>query len=128
MSEFSGESAINRVSGVDAQPRFKVGDRVRVVLEGRVHDTDDGDFSIRSENGENYIEPAAAHVKSIEIIKPAKPSVADLPALSVVRAGPDVYVKAARDHWCIAGRPGIWTDEEVDRENWTLLVEKAASE
>jgi hypothetical protein len=107
----------------------RVGDTVRVVLEGRVGDVDDGAFSVRSDIGENYIVPAAEHVKSIEIIKPAGPSAKDLPVGSVVRDSEDAEVYIKLGDRLAAPWVNAWglrlSDAQVDATSWTLLVEQS---
>jgi len=53
----------------------KTGDRVRVVLEGTVHDMAQGDFEIGPGDEGNYITPSADHVVSIELLAPAEPPI-----------------------------------------------------
>lgn len=100
----------------------KVGDTVRVVLEGKVTYVSKYGFDIADEN---TISPHSGreHVKSIEIIAPAKPSVRDLPTFTPVKVGPDVFIRV-ESGWYVTGRTGLYTDDEVDSMNWTLLVPK----
>jgi hypothetical protein len=111
----------------------KVGDTVRVVLEGTVTkvsslDSDEG-FKIKAEDGDEWwIEnwPGDKTTKSVEILKPARPSVADLPLGSVVRDTDGVvYLKRTSGNTWFGTDGLVYGDKEIDLMGWTLLVEKS---
>lgn len=106
-------------------PSVKVGDTVRVVLEGKVEYVDpDGEFDIRSKDANNYILPDGGLVKSIEILEPAKPSVKNLPVGSVVISEHGAVYKKYSSYWLTMGTDGTRSDTQVDSLSWTLLVPK----
>lgn len=102
----------------------RVGDVVRVVLEGEVTYVSDYGFDVASEN--TIPHSGAEHVKSVEIIKPAKPSAADLPVPSVVKADGSVFQKRGHDTWATIGEDYRTRDLDLDIMGWTLLVEQAS--
>jgi hypothetical protein len=108
----------------------KVGDIVRVVIEGKVTDTDTFIQIGEDRMSANAIVPSADHVKSIEILTPAKPSVAGLPEGSVVLSGHDGKTPFARlvpqsKYWYEPGQTDAYVAEVLDKWGWTLLVEKS---
>jgi hypothetical protein len=105
---------------------LRTGDIVRVVLEGQVVGAKPhGAFAIR--NLLSWIEPNGDYLKSVEIIKPARPSVADLPAWAVVKiveTGELAQRTAATDTWIsLGGAHERFTHADIDRRNWVQLVE-----
>lgn len=92
--------------------KVKNGDIVRVVLEGRADWADTQGFAIGKAN-ENFISPAASHVKSIEVLAPPVKvgdrvgKVDELPVGTVLLDAPatpccndaNAYKKVAHDRW-----------------------------
>lgn len=90
--------------------RPKTGDRVRVVLEGKVGVTVEQDgFDIGGSDG-NYITHGAEHVVSIELLAPAEP-----PVGSIVRDGAGDAAQRGINAWfyAVEGAIGEHTWEDV---------------
>ena len=100
------------------QPR--VGDRVRVVLEGEVYDTFSDHFNIShaGARGGNGIFPRASHVVSIEKLGPKLPTKLG----SVVRAGGITYVCAQGGFWFNQLGHAMY-DYALGRQNFTIIYD-----
>lgn len=115
-----------------AAPRMdspKVGDTVRVVLEGKVTEAGASWWTLLPTGTRKApIYHQVDWVKSIEVITPAKPSVKDLPVGSVIM-GPGeglVYVKRAENHW--RSTAGLLSNDADLPATWTLLVPEKKEE
>jgi hypothetical protein len=104
----------------------KVGDIVRVVIEGKVSHAG---ATLLEVDGIHTVDPLNKLVKSIEILTPAKPSVADLPAWAIVKikeTGEILQRTAATDRWeIVAGSAGHVNSRSLDGVNWIQMVEKS---
>lgn len=119
---------------VESEPRKdipKVGDRVRVVLEGEV-------TAIGSERPVLAVGPTWARqlvdldlgvVTSVEVIEPAKPSLSDLPLGTVIQlATTSVLVKRSNHEPQWKTEDGVWRTSAGVRDTWTVLVPKKDEE
>jgi hypothetical protein len=123
---FSDATSALELVGRKDSPR--VGDTVRVVLEGKVGLVRGDAYFTMDDNVTGMA--FGDYVKSIEIIKPAKPSVADLPTWTVIQAetpynGTVEMHKSADGKWrgIDDSQNGVtFLDQVIDRDHrWAVL-------
>jgi hypothetical protein len=110
--------------------RYKpqAGDRVRVVLEGKVRKQPlNGQFIVGEAGQANHIIPSAAHVVSVELVGPATPPVEEFGPGDTVRAKVAGYVYTIGSNGYYDHRARrVWTPTTFTSEGYERveLVEK----